>query len=174
MPSPLGHAIGGLIVHRMAARNRDEARDLWRAGIAVLAATAPDLDLLLNLLDGRNHHQGITHSLIGACTAAAAAGLFLLWWRVPRPQAWAWLVGLSWGTHLLLDFAARDTSPPIGIPLLWPARVYFHLATPIFLDIGRTLDWATVQHDVVAMAWEVAVLLPILALTDRWRSRRAT
>jgi membrane-bound metal-dependent hydrolase YbcI (DUF457 family) len=142
--------------------------------VAVGAATAPDLDLLLKLFDGRNHHQGPTHSLVAVLAAVLVAAVVASVSRAGRPRRWALLVGLAWASHLLLDFLARDTSPPIGIPVLWPARLYFHFPAPIFLDIGRTLDWATVRHDAVAMAWEVAILLPILALTYRWRSRRAT
>jgi membrane-bound metal-dependent hydrolase YbcI (DUF457 family) len=173
MPSPLGHALGGLIVH-LGTAPPSESKAKARVLVAVAAATAPDLDLVLNLIDGRNHHQGASHSVGAALLAGALGALWCFLFRRPRPWTWGGLIALSWGSHLLLDYLGRDTSPPIGIPLLWPLAIYFHFPWSIFLDIGRRLDWTTVTHNTIAMAWEVALLLPILVLTYRWCSRRAS
>jgi membrane-bound metal-dependent hydrolase YbcI (DUF457 family) len=173
MPSPVGHAMAGLIVHLATARGPRERLDRARALVAVAAATAPDLDLLLQLADGRNHHQGASHSLLAAVVAGAVVAGACAWRRVPQPSRWGLLAASAWGSHLLLDYLGRDTSPPIGIPLLWPAALYFHCPWSVFLDVGRRLSWETVRHNAVALVREVAVLLPILALTYRWCSRRA-
>jgi membrane-bound metal-dependent hydrolase YbcI (DUF457 family) len=171
MPSPVGHALAGLIVHVATARDDGERTDLRRAATAVAAATAADLDLTLRLIDGRNHHQGFTHSVLAALVAGAVVGLVAAWRRAPAPARWATLAALAWGSHLLLDFLGRDTSPPIGIPLLWPSARPFHCPWSLFLDVGRTLKWATVWHNAVALGWELALLLPVLALTHRWCTR---
>jgi len=132
------------------------------------AAMAPDLDLLGRFFDGENHHQHETHSL-GAALLAALATVLLA--RVASLPRLGWLgvgVGLSWSSHVLLDWMAVDTSPPIGIMALWPlCSDYFHFSRPIFMDIGRTLDWQTFRHDLLAVGWEFVVLVPVLLLA--WR-----
>ena len=66
-----------------------------------------------------------------------------------------------------------DTNPPIGIMAFWPfSSAYYKFPWPIFMDIGRTLTWTTVIHNVVAGAWEAALLLPLLWAAWRWRSAR--
>jgi len=139
--------------------------------VAVGASVAPDLDLLLRFVDGRNHHQGASHSVGAALIAGAAVMLLARAMGWARPPALGLVAAGAWGSHLLLDYLSVDTHPPIGIPLLWPfARGYFHFPWPIFLDIGRTLDWHTVRHDAVALAWETALVLPIL-LASWWLRR---
>src|SRR5437868_6122670 len=129
MPSPIGHALGGLLVHVVSARDPAQIADTRRAMLAMAAATAPDLDLLVRFLDGHNHHQGGTHSLFAALVASLVVAGFS---HASRRIDYGAVAGFAWGSHLLFDFLARDTSPPIGIPLLWPAPIYFHCPHPIF------------------------------------------
>src|SRR5262245_66622291 len=52
---------------------------LWqgaRVAVALGAAVAPDLDLLLRFVDGRNHHHGLSHS-VGAAVAATVATMLV-------------------------------------------------------------------------------------------------
>jgi hypothetical protein len=162
--------MAGLAVHLVTARGRGEARDVGRALVAAGIAMAPDLDLLLKLVDGRNHHQGVSHSF-GLAVAAGAVAAVLA--RRCRPFAWAVFASLAWASHFVLDYFGRDTHPPIGLPALWPLTdAYLKFPWPIFLDIGRTLEWTTVRHNAVALAWEIAVLLPLLVFTYWWRLRR--
>jgi hypothetical protein len=164
----------GLTVHLLTARGRGEARDVTRALVAASAAMAPDLDLLLKLVDGRNHHQAESHSIGMAAAAALLALAFCAWRRIPDAGRWAWLVGLAWASHFTLDYFGRDTHPPIGLPALWPFTwAYLKFPWPVFLDIGRTLDWTTVRNNAVALAWEVVLLLPLLFLAGRRRLRTA-
>jgi membrane-bound metal-dependent hydrolase YbcI (DUF457 family) len=172
MPSPLGHGLVGLAVHAVTAR---DARDLWdvrRALLVSVAAVAPDLDLLFRFVDGRNHHQAETHSI----GAAILAGLFVA--LVGRVAGWAraaalgLVTALGWLTHPLLDYFGNDTHPPIGLMALWPFdRGFFKSPFIVFMDIGRTLDWETVRHNVIAVSWESLVLMPFLAAAG-WLARR--
>ena len=173
MPSPLGHGLVGLAVHAITARDGTEAGSLRRAAIIAGAAMAPDLDLLFKFVDGRNHHQAETHSI----GAAILAGLFTLviakfaGWRAPL--ALGAVVAASWLTHPLLDYLGNDTHPPIGLMLLWPFDHGFYKSPwVVFMDVGRTLDWRTVRHNVVAIAWELLVLTPILGLAGLVLRRR--
>ncbi|MBI3932315.1 MAG: metal-dependent hydrolase [Acidobacteria bacterium] len=171
MPSPIGHTLAGLAV--LAARDAPEHASRARAAVVVGAAVAADLDLLLRFVDGRNHHQAESHS-VGAALLAA-----LLVWAgarlagAARPARLAMTASLAWLSHLALDYLNRDTHPPIGIMAFWPwSYEYFKFPWPLFLDIGRTLEWATVYNNALAAAWEVAVLLPLLLLVRRLRARR--
>jgi hypothetical protein len=172
MPSPLGHALGGLAVHALTAR---DARDAWsvRRGLVVVAAAmAPDLDLVVQLVDGRHHHQAQSHSIgfavLTGIAAAALAGAL----RWMRPVALGLSATAAWLSHIALDLLGRDTHPPIGLMALWPfSHGYFKFPWPVFMDIGRTLEWATVRHDLVAVSWEVLLLAPLAAACfwARWR-----
>jgi len=173
MPSPFAHAVAGLTVHVLAARSRDELRHPVRAGLLVAAAVAPDLDLLFQLVDGRNHHNNETHSVGAAILSGLVAASLLPFLRLARSRALAVAVSLSWSTHLVLDYLNRDTNPPIGILAFWPlSDAYFKFPWPLFLDIGRTLEWATVRHNLLAALWEAVLLLPVLFAAIRFRSRR--
>jgi LexA-binding, inner membrane-associated putative hydrolase len=171
MPSPIGHGLAGLTVHVLAARDRSELWNPRRAAIVVGAALAPDLDLLLRFVDGRNHHQGATHGIGAALLAAAVVALAAPALGAGRRLALSVAAGSAWLSHLLLDYLGSDTHPPIGLMALWPfSDAYFKAPWPIFLDIGRTLEWATVQNNLLAGAWEIAVLVPLLLLAWRLRS----
>jgi membrane-bound metal-dependent hydrolase YbcI (DUF457 family) len=165
--------VAGLAVHVIAARTREELSSARRAALLVGAAVAPDLDLLFQFVDGRNHHNNATHSVGAVVLAGLVAAVLLPRLRLSRPRALALAVSLSWSTHVLLDYLNRDTNPPIGILALWPfSEAYFKFPWPLFLDIGRTLEWATVRHNLVAMAWEALLLLPVLYAATRYRFRR--
>ena len=173
MPSPLAHALAGLAVHVVSSRDRAELADRWRAGVTLAAALAPDVDLAFKYVDGRNHHNDEMHSIGLALLAAGAAALAFRWRRRRAPLATAVAVFLGWSSHLLLDFLNVDTNPPIGLLALWPfSHAYWKSPVPLFLDIGRTLTWATMRHNAVAGAWECAVLVPLLLACWRYKSRQ--
>ena len=170
MPTPLGHGLAGLTVHVLTATDAAELRSPRRIAVVVGAAVAADLDLLFRFVDGRNHHQAESHSLGAACLAALVVVVAARMLGVARAVRLGAVAAVAWLSHILLDFLNLDTNPPIGVMALWPlSRGYFKFPVPLFLDIGRTLDWATVRHDALAAAWEAAVLLPALALA--WRRR---
>jgi len=173
MPSPIGHGLAGLVVHAVTARDASELHELRRASLLVAAATAADLDLLLTLIDGRNHHQGETHTL-GFAFLSGIACLLLAWLlRWQRPLAMSGAVTLAWLSHVLLDYLNSDTQPPIGIKALWPfSDQYLKSPWPLFMDIGRTLEWHTLWHDALAATWETVLLLPLLLWVWRLRQRK--
>ena len=170
MPSPVGPGLAGLTVHILMSRDRAQVRDPARLALVVGAALAPDLDLLFRFVDGRNHHDCETHSIgfaLGAAVLAMALARTAGW---ARPWVLGSAAGLAWLSHLVLDYLNVDTSPPIGIMAFWPlSHAFYKFPWPLFLDIGRTLTWATVRHDALAAAWEAAVLTPLVL--GAWRLR---
>lgn len=142
-------------------------RFFWFAASA-FAANAADLDFLAGFLvgDPNRFHHGPTHSLIAAvafgllATALANVAGFAPWRR------FGWFMGLSYSTHLLLDFVTRgNVEPYYGMKLLWPFSSMpwtppFHL----FMDIRRDAETSSflpslVQwHNAKAVALELAVM----------------
>ena len=148
-------------------------RDPIRAAVVVGAALVPDLDLLFRFVDGRNHHNNETHSLGFAVLAGIAGAIAFPLLRFARPYALALAASLGWASHTLLDYLNRDTSPPIGLMALWPGSdAHYKFPWPLFMDIGRTLDATTVRHNLVAVAWEAFLLVPLLGAALHYRSRR--
>jgi len=101
MPSPVGHGLAGLTVHLLTARDRADLASVRHAAMAVAAAVAPDLDLLLRFVDGRNHHQGASHSITCALLAGGAVALAARAARWPRALGLGITAGAGWGSHLL-------------------------------------------------------------------------
>jgi membrane-bound metal-dependent hydrolase YbcI (DUF457 family) len=161
MPSPVGHTLAALAVYAAATPRTLAWPDRRSLGVAVGAALAPDLDLLLRFVDGRNHHQAESHSI----GAAVLAGVVV--WLLARLSGWrgagrlALLATLCWTSHVLLDYLGRDTHPPIGLMALWPfSPDHFKFPWPVFLDIGRRLNWETFRGNALAVTWETILLLP--------------
>jgi hypothetical protein len=135
---------------------------VW-CGLAVLA----DVDLVLGA------HRGATHSL----TAAMAIGViaYLVVWRanLARPLLVAVACGLAYGSHVLLDWLGHDVSPPIGVMALWPfSERYYESDLHLFSSISRRywLGWPFVRHNLLAIAWELALLVPLVSVV--WFARR--
>jgi membrane-bound metal-dependent hydrolase YbcI (DUF457 family) len=171
VPSPVGHTLAALTVHAVTSRARTDLLDPRRISVSLAAGLAPDLDLLVRFIDGRNHHQAQSHSLGFALLAAAAVLLIARWRAWPAGGRLALLAGAAWTSHVLLDYLGRDTHPPIGLMALWPVSSgYFKFPWPLFSDIGRRLDGETMRHNAVAVAWEAVLLVPPLLLSC-WRHR---
>jgi inner membrane protein len=166
MPTPIGHALAGLAVAGIGGGTRLPRRD---TAVLVLCACAPDLDLILRLVDGVNHHRGATHSLAAAAFAGLMAHLLgRLGARIPSP----WLVGAAWASHVVLDYLGLDTSPPAGEMALWPfSEAFFISPVSLFYDIPRSFTPAAIRHNLMAVTFEVMVLGPLAWFC--WRTRAA-
>jgi inner membrane protein len=177
MPTPIGHAIAGLVVNKLT---RKSTVDLSEAALCIFMANAPDLDWIPGILTGRPalYHQGISHSfgisILGSLLVAAAFHL------TGRSFKRAFLIGLlAYSSHLLLDFFGLDSREPIGIPLLWPLLDQtFNSPIALFLNVQHVpSDQSTVQdlingllswHNLLTIVVEVAVVGPFLLLANRF------
>jgi hypothetical protein len=159
MPSPVGHALGGIaagvpIVGRCRVA-------LWTLGAAGAAA---DLDLMIGT------HRGFSHSV----GAAIVAGLIA--WIATRSWRWGAAIGAAWGSHVLLDWLGADSWPPLGIPALWPfSDAYYRSPITLFPAVSRQYWLGTrfVYFNAIALAVELIILLPIAwAVTRAVTARR--
>ena len=170
MPSPVGHFLFGMAAHVATAPAADIG---WRTrtAVTVACALAPDLDFAAGLW-GVRWHQRETHSVGAAVAAAMAVALVSALAGSARWRALGLAALVGWLSHVGLDFLNVDTHPPIGIMALWPlSDGFFKFPWPIFMDIGRTLEWNTVRHNLLAVGWEAVSLGLLLVLVWRRRSR---
>lgn len=153
MPSPVGHALGGLIVGEALAPSA--------LLICAVAGVLPDVDFAWG------GHNRQTHSI----GAAVIAGLVVYGWK--RDPRLALAVALSWTTHVLFDWLGSDDTPPLGVMALWPVNSNFYFADAyVFEAISRRYWLANFYtHNGWAVIKEVLILGPIAAVLMSIRSR---
>jgi membrane-bound metal-dependent hydrolase YbcI (DUF457 family) len=164
MPSPIGHALGGIAIGWAAVPRRN-----WHAAaVLAAAAIAPDLDLLVG------DHRGITHSLGAAGVAGAVCWAACAVTGRRNAARWAAAVALAWASHIALDWLSNDTRPPIGVMALWPmGREYYKAAIEIFPPVSRRYGEARFwTYNLRAAIMELAILGPLTILVLRSLKRR--
>ena len=172
MPSPFGHALGGVLTAWLAdlvpaGRSPRPARrpESWfqRAGdgltvaCAVLAAV-PDVDLFFD------NHRTVTHSVGAVCLVACATALVCVVRGGPLARI-IWTCTAAYASHLLLDWTAVDKTVPRGVQLLWPFDHRFYISGwNVFRQTERRglLSLRTMTINAVALMREIAILLPPL------------
>ena len=174
MPSPIGHALGGV-----AAGAAVSGRVQWGSLVLFAALGAlPDADFLLPI-----PHRGPTHSIGSAVLLFLVAWLVVGWreparWRSPAAVRTALAMAAAWASHTLLDWLGADSSTPRGVMALWPlATSYYVSGFDLFSNISRRYwlpgFW---RINMVAVLREIVILGPIAAVIGRWtrgRHRRA-
>ena len=148
----------------MDPRPREHGRLLL---LYMALAAAPDLDLLVP-----GGHRMATHSLFAMLLvfmiAAAVTGQVTRW-------RMATLCAAAYGSHLLLDWLGADNMLPRGIQLLWPISGRWFISNlDIFRETARQhfLTPAIIRQNAIAVAQELAIMAPIVALL--WWARRRT
>ncbi len=171
MPSPVGHALGGLIVAELLGGS------MRRVPVVVLAC-APDLDVFAGLLDGdpSGKHARATHSLSAAALVAVGAGAVGAL-RGHRFVRWGGTALAAYGSHLLLDYLGKESESGEGMELYWPfshrraasERGWFPTFTSKSKGRGfwrGLLSW----HNARTVAHEVLMLGPPALLAHRLRT----
>jgi inner membrane protein len=175
MPSPIGHSLMGLIIHRAAGK--PIAVSQWRyMALSVLGANAPDLDFVPGLLVGElgRYHHGPSHSIaLAICFGIVSSLLF-------SRKCFAFLMGSGlYLSHVLLDYLIQDPSPPYGVPLFWPLSYEYYMAPFAFF---RRFDYASHSvdsllspmltfHNLLTVFLEVVLLVPVLVFVVLARSK---
>jgi len=152
VPSPVGHALGGIIVGEVMAPSA--------VVLCAIAGVLPDIDFLWG------GHNRQTHSL----GAALIAGLVVFAWK--RNWRLALAVTLAWSTHVLFDWLGSDDTPPLGVMALWPLNSTFYFADAYIFDAISRRYWLDnfLTHNAWAVIKEFLILAPVAAAA-RWWSR---
>jgi inner membrane protein len=125
---PVTHFLTGACIGR-AGLNRKTA---YATLVAVLAAEAPDVDILWALhgpVEELKHHRGITHTFLGAPAVAAAVVGFV--WLLHR-----WRQGHAGAANILIQKKKAPTAPPQ--PVRWG---WLYLTALIAALSHILLDW---------------------------------
>lgn len=153
MPTPVGHALGGIAVAWFFRRGAGLAR------ACALAAAAPDVDLLFHA------HRTYTHS-IGAVTIVGLA-TWLVMRRRARAISSTLAITAAYASHLLLDWLGKDSSSPAGLMALWPFSSRFHISgLDVFKEVSRR-HWRLEEFvfgNLSTLGWELLLLGPVAAL----------
>lgn len=160
MPSPVGHALGGVIVGSLVLR-----RPRWLVlGVCAAAAALPDVDLLLPIA-----HRGPTHSL------AAGACVFAVAWLVAGRRGgrggrrWAGALALAVLSHALFDWLGEDSSTPRGVMALWPFSQSFYVSDVNLFAAADRRYWlpGVWRRNMFTLLREILVLGPLTWLMLR-------
>lgn len=160
MPSPIGHALGGLLVGLAGAPDRAASRRF--VTVCLVAACLPDLDFLWGRHNMETHSAGF----------AVVVGLAVFAWR--RSWRLALASALAVGTHVLFDWLGSDDSPPLGVMAWWPLSSAFYFADAFVFEAISRRYWLPgfVRHNLLAVVREVAILLPLAGAAWWWQRRR--
>ena len=88
---------------------------------------------------------------------------------------------LVYAGHVLIDTLAKDLGAPYGVPLFWPFDSHYYIS-PVTLfsnfshgthneGLGGVIRDIFSVHNLWTVAIEMAILGPLLWLTDRYRRR---
>jgi membrane-bound metal-dependent hydrolase YbcI (DUF457 family) len=163
MPSPVGHALAGIATVYGAdiLSRRTTFRLSSPPFLAVCAGLAalPDADLLIP-----GTHRTFSHSLTAAAITFIVAAVVT--GKVTRWRT-ATICAIAYATHLLLDWLGADYFPPYGIQLLWPwSDRWFISNLDVFRQTARQhfLTVPIIRQNLIAVAQEIAILAPLVAL----------
>jgi inner membrane protein len=170
-----GIAAGWIVaaVPRTDGKGPGSRRRFWQeAALFGALAALPDVDLLFNA------HSGPTHSVGAAAIAGILVGLVAARYQLLAPAVRAATAiaacAAAYGSHVLLDWLARDTTAPIGVMALWPLRrEHYESSLHLFMAISRRYyqGWTFVRQNGLALLRELVILVPILVLVFVFRPR---
>lgn len=172
MPSPVGHAVAGLIVALAGERQilaRLEPRPTLFFFACMLLAALPDLDYIYPPI-----HRGPTHSIGAAVFVTLIAAAVTRWstgrvrWRI------AAVCGLAYSSHIVMDWLGADPTANPGVMALWPlSDRLFISGWELFRSTWRidAFSPGNFEHNALTLAKELALLGPLLIWLV-WRRNR--
>ncbi len=181
MPSSLGHVLGGaavawtadLVPGRRAWRTARAPASWYRRagnGLTLICATLgaiPDADLVFRI------HRTYSHSIGAVIFVGLFAAAMAAYARRPIVRVGLMCAG-AYGSHLVLDWMGADATPPYGIQALWPFTDAWYISGwDVFRQTDRLhlLTREGIVGNLLALAQEIAILLPIAALVWAVRKR---
>jgi membrane-bound metal-dependent hydrolase YbcI (DUF457 family) len=172
MPTPVAHSLAGTTIALLSSGKRPFDLKLFAASL--LAACFADIDFGIGFLLGRNVHHYFTHSIGFTLLFAGTAYLIARAFARDRPAFDAFVLGVSYLSHVLLDMLSKDTAPPFGLQLFWPLSQEFYISPVlVFDDIWRgTIAKLFGLHNWLAVGREILVVGPLTAVSFGWWWRR--
>jgi membrane-bound metal-dependent hydrolase YbcI (DUF457 family) len=167
MPSPVAHAIGGLVAAFVVdAVTRRPRLTLPLLAASAALAVAPDLDILAG------SHRTYSHSVGGVAIVGVVCWLVL---RARDSGGAAALLTAAYATHIPLDWLSKDTSLPSGLTALWPfTSRYYKSGLDVFGEISRRywLPEEFIVANVRAACWEMVLMGPCLLIAWVYWSKK--
>ena len=165
MPSPIGHALGGVATAFAAQR-----LNTWKLPLAcAVLAAIPDADLLLPIA-----HRSVTHSVTAVALVSIIAIVVTGWVTGQVSKRVIVACTAAYASHLLLDWLNVDTNSPAGIQALWPFDDRWFISNlDIFPRIERRYPFSprTMAANLWAAFVEVLIMGPVI-LIAWWAGRR--
>ncbi len=168
MPTPIGHALGGLAAAFLVSSTAAAPR-LTMPVLAACATIAVALDLDIPL----GSHRTYTHSIGAVALTAIVAWIALR--RRPAAVQEAAAIAAAHGSHLVLDWMGKDTSRPPGLMALWPLSSDFYVSGwNVFGEVSRRywLPEEFLLGNTLALIRELTVIMPLLLIAWTVWSRR--
>ncbi len=174
MPSTIGHSIAGYVIYR--AVSEGSLRLEWRRFfLYCICSNLPDLDFIPGFLLGapNKFHHGVSHSLGFAFGFGFCMSFILLFVKNQSIlRSFVIFFGLYF-SHVLLDLLSYDSSPPYGVPVLWPITDNYYISPiSVFSDIQRGQASETFirslfsLHNFLAILIEAVILLPLVIMVS--------
>jgi LexA-binding, inner membrane-associated putative hydrolase len=174
MPSPIGHAVAGVLTAWIA--DIVPGRRAWRAAPATASwldragdgltiacaalAAAPDLDLLFA------GHRTVTHSIGAVMLVGIVVALVAVQSGLPTLRV-ALMCAAAYASHLLLDWLAVDQTVPRGLQAFWPLSHRWYISGwNLFraTERRRIFTGTVMRLNAATIAYELAILLPCVAV----------
>ena len=154
----MGYAVGAWHAGHSVAKDRSHIP--WTGvgcsvlSLATIGALA-DIDLLFDM------HRGLTHSVTATMLVGLAYGVIQ---KTNRLNAGI-TAFFAYGSHVLFDWCGVDTGPPSGVMAFWPVSDdNYQSSYLIFYRVCREYwDPACWQNNLMALGWELLVILPVTA-----------
>ena len=173
MPTPIGHAVGGVAAgclvaavtgycRRYSARGNlstdklegfSSFQEFWALALVGMLA---DIDLVFGA------HRGATHSVGAILVVGVAATLFVKQQKIRV----GFVVAAAYASHVIFDWLGSDPGPPFGVMALWPLTHEFYLSdVQVFFRVCREY-WLVEcwRHNVAAIGRELLILTPVVII----------
>lgn len=172
MPTPVAHSIISLSLSNKKPAGSSVFK--WLAFWVVLGNFA-DFDFLPGIMigDPNRYHHGLSHSILFAIVLAITAYLLYPSFFKERRAPFRTYLSVTL-CHLFLDLLTVDRVWPCGLPLFWPfSHTYYISPFSIFLNVNRgmCLHVLLTWHNLMAIALELAISLPLLTGVLIWKNR---
>ncbi len=176
MASPIGHSLCGYAIHSAIKKKIN-----WKELIGFIVITnLADIDYLFGFLIGepnKYHHQ-FAHSFFISLIIAVCFAVYYKFKRCQQTLKNFGIVFLLYGSHIIVDYFTRDTSPSYGEQILWPfSKDYFISSISIFRDIhkaGTSSEFflsLCSYHNLWTVLIEVLIFTALIILVKSLRHR---